>query len=338
RRRRKEKAPEPKVEVKPQEDKPAAEQLAEKTAATVADQSQPVVSSEKDKVAAEKTAAAAEKQPEPVVAPEEPRDETGATEKAASAAPPAAEDAEPAPVEEVEAPAEPVAEKAVQKADTEPAPEKPQRATANRAKILGRVELPQTTEARPAREARPAAGRGKPRPQRTVVTPMPAPAPAEVPGKEGRNKKKKKGKGGGFEERRGAPRSRRARMEVFEPERGERYRKVKKASKQQKKTEITVSKAIKRKIRIADSITVGELAKRMGVKANDLIRELMGMGHMVTINHPLDFETAEILAAEFNYEVENIGFDEDAILQVEETGEKSEDRPEDLVERPPVVT
>jgi len=167
--------------------------------------------------------------------------------------------------------------------------------------------------------------------------PAPAPGPADLAGKDSR-KKKKKGKGTGPEDRRGDRRSRRSRMEVFEPERGDRYRKVKKASKQQKKTEITVSKAIKRKIRISDSITVGELAKRMGVKANDLIRELMGMGHMVTINHPLDFETAEILASEFNYEVENVGFDEEAILQVEETGEKIEDKPEDLQERPPVVT
>jgi translation initiation factor IF-2 len=45
-----------------------------------------------------------------------------------------------------------------------------------------------------------------------------------------------------------------------------------------KKTEITTPKAIKRIIKISETITVGELAKRMGTKANDLIRSLIKMG------------------------------------------------------------
>jgi len=233
------------------------------------------------------------------------------------------------------------------KAVEAPKPVADEKATANRAKILGRVELPQAAppqrrQARPAgsqparRPAAPAGGRpGRP-------APGPAPAPVgEIPGgKEGRNKRKKKGKGGdgpqGMD--RHERRSKRARMEVFEPDRSERYRKAKRSGKQQKKTEITVSKAIKRKIRISDAITVGELAKRMGVKANDLIRELMSQGNMVTINHPLDFETAAILASEFNYEVENVAFDEETILNVDSAAASGEDQPEDLEPRPPVVT
>ena len=62
-----------------------------------------------------------------------------------------------------------------------------------------------------------------------------------------------------------------------------------------KKTEITIPKAIKRVIRISESITVGELAKRMGTKANDLIRALMKMGVMATINHPLDVMKSKTL-------------------------------------------
>ncbi|MEZ4485378.1 MAG: translation initiation factor IF-2 N-terminal domain-containing protein [Syntrophotaleaceae bacterium] len=58
-------------------------------------------------------------------------------------------------------------------------------------------------------------------------------------------------------------------------------------------------------------ITVGELAKRMGIKGKDLIKELDASGTMVTINHPLDYETAALLASEFSYEVENVAFDED---------------------------
>jgi translation initiation factor IF-2 len=76
----------------------------------------------------------------------------------------------------------------------------------------------------------------------------------------------------------------------------------------------------------------------MGVKGKDLIKELMRQGTMVTINHPLDFETATLLASEFNYEVENVAFDEEVIL--EDTGLKSgePEKAEDLKPRPPVVT
>ncbi|MBI5484911.1 MAG: translation initiation factor IF-2 [Deltaproteobacteria bacterium] len=99
-----------------------------------------------------------------------------------------------------------------------------------------------------------------------------------------------------------------------------------------KKTEITTPKAIKRIIKISESISVGELAKRLGIKANDLIKSLMKMGMMVTINHPLDHDTAVILASEYSYEVENVAVDLDEIL------ESQPDAPETLVKRPPVVT
>ncbi len=97
-------------------------------------------------------------------------------------------------------------------------------------------------------------------------------------------------------------------------------------------TEITIPKAIKRIIKISETISVGELAKRMGIKANDLIKSLMKMGMMVTINHPLDFDTAVILASEYSYEVENVAVDLDEIL------ESTPDAPETLEKRPPVVT
>ena len=127
------------------------------------------------------------------------------------------------------------------------------------------------------------------------------------------------------------------RREVYEPDRSERHRKAKKSSRPAKKTEITQSKAIKRKIRIADVITIGELAKRMGVKANDLIKELMGQGQMVTINHPLDYESAAILASEFGYEVENVAFDEETLLSHADIKTEGDDE-QHLESRPPVIT
>ena len=270
-------------------------------------------------------------------------EEKSAQEESASApegeATAAAEASEP----EAVAP-EDQAKKPGKKDKTKAAAKTVEKSTADQAVILGRVELPQATPARtrPARGAerpsKPATPAGKAR-KRVDVTPLPV-ADQPMPEKEGRGKKRKKGrrddKATNEQDRRVSRRGRR--VEVFEPDRfGSRKRKGGKPSKQQRKTEVTVSKAIKRVIRISDSITVGELAKRMGVKANELIAELMRQGSMVTINHPLDFESAAILAAEFNYEVTNVAFDEESILEVAPSDEV-EEHPENLQLRPPVVT
>ena len=123
------------------------------------------------------------------------------------------------------------------------------------------------------------------------------------------------------------------RERVFDPVyRGSKKRGKERVSTSTRSTEITIPKAIKRIIKISETISVGELAKRMGIKANDLIKSLMKMGMMVTINHPLDFDTAVILAAEYSYEVENVAVDLDEIL------ESIPDMPETLEKRPPVVT
>jgi len=233
---------------------------------------------------------------------------------------------------------------------TPPAVEK---ATGDHAKILGRVELPQkkpvgqrkprTTE-RPTyknnKTARPARPAATPSQGRKRVDPAPlAPLEQPLPEKEGRNKKRNKSRRSDNSEAQDGRVSRRGRrVEVFEPGRaGHKKKRGGKHSKQGKQTVVTVSKAIKRVVRISDSITVGELAKRMGVKANELIAELMRQGSMVTINHPLDFESAAILASEFNHEVENVAFDEETILEIEPAKEV-EDKAEDLETRPPIVT
>ncbi|MBJ6800694.1 translation initiation factor IF-2 [Geomonas propionica] len=124
------------------------------------------------------------------------------------------------------------------------------------------------------------------------------------------------------------------RERVFEPGPRSKGKKGRYVEKVQigKKTEITVPKAIKRIIKISESITVGELAKRMGIKATDLIRALMKLGVMATINHPLDFDTATLLATDFGYEIENVALDVDELLEAEP------DNPEAMQKRPPVVT
>ncbi|MEJ2222483.1 MAG: translation initiation factor IF-2 [Desulfobacterales bacterium] len=98
------------------------------------------------------------------------------------------------------------------------------------------------------------------------------------------------------------------------------------------KTQITVAKAIKRRIKIDEAIVLSELAKRMGIKAGEIIKAMMDMGSMATVNQTIDFETAALIAGEFDYEVERASFEEETILKQET------DDPEKLAPRPPVVT
>ena len=117
------------------------------------------------------------------------------------------------------------------------------------------------------------------------------------------------------------------------PGRAMRGRRVARAvAKDLKKTEITVPKAVKRRLRLDEAITVGNLAKRMGIKATEVIRKLMELGLMATLNQAIDFDTAALVAAEFSYETEKTSFEETEIIQA------TPDREEDLKPRPPVVT
>ena len=104
--------------------------------------------------------------------------------------------------------------------------------------------------------------------------------------------------------------------------------------KEQKKTEITTPRASKRVVRISEVITVGELAKTMGVKAGEVIKKLMDAGMMATINQVLDFDTASLIASEFEYLVENVAFDAESVLEVEHETPTEEQ----LEPRAPVVT
>ena len=112
-----------------------------------------------------------------------------------------------------------------------------------------------------------------------------------------------------------------------------KWREAKKAAPvKMKKTEITVPKAIKRRIKIGETITVGELAKRMGIKVSEIINKLMSMGVMATINQAIDYDTATLVASEFSFQIEP------AEVEFDETALKSPSIPENLKPRAPVVT
>ncbi|AWV34359.1 translation initiation factor IF-2 [Paenibacillus odorifer] len=89
-----------------------------------------------------------------------------------------------------------------------------------------------------------------------------------------------------------------------------------------------------KKIIVRGSMTVGETAKLLHKDASEVIKKLISMGVMATINQELDIDTILLLAAEFGVEVEvKIPVDEDSFETVEEN-----DNEEDLQTRPPVVT
>ena len=118
---------------------------------------------------------------------------------------------------------------------------------------------------------------------------------------------------------------------------GHRARKGRKAAKGKaaiatQKPLITVPKAIKRRIKIDDAIALSDLAKRMGIKASEMIKKLMDLGVMATVNQVIDFDTAVLVAAEFEYELEKASFEEETVLKAQK------DDPDKLLSRPPVVT
>ncbi|MCJ7420706.1 translation initiation factor IF-2 [Sphingomicrobium astaxanthinifaciens] len=88
-----------------------------------------------------------------------------------------------------------------------------------------------------------------------------------------------------------------------------------------------------RDVQVPDSITVGDLAKRMGEKAADLVKSLFNMGMMVTVNQPIDQDTAELLVTEFGHNIQRVSESDVDIDTSEDV-----DAPETLKPRPPVVT
>ncbi|XOF32383.1 MAG: translation initiation factor IF-2 [Candidatus Electrothrix sp. YB6] len=223
---------------------------------------------------------------------------------------------------------------------------KPKRAK-GLARIVGQVELraEDTERPGPRRDTRPARGGRK----GGQNGPAPAAQSVQDPSQSaaGRGKARKKGKrvvaietDEGNRARKPGKTARKGRQRVdfsrgdadVMPYRG-RKKKDRRRKSKMSSTPVTESKAIKRRIKVFETIAVGELAKRMGVKANEVIAKLMGLGVMATLNQALDLDTATLVASEFGYEVEQ-GMTEELdieALQAEEKG--GEKRP-----RFPVVT
>ncbi len=123
-------------------------------------------------------------------------------------------------------------------------------------------------------------------------------------------------------------------------------RKAKKTPRRKKAGRVTVKAAapqhgfekpvgpVVREVAIPETITVAELAQRMSVKAAEVIKELMKMGTMVTINQVLDQDTAAILVEEMGHKAL---LKKEASIE-EELATGAESAAGEEVTRPPVVT
>ncbi|MEN9303943.1 MAG: hypothetical protein RL264_2372 [Bacteroidota bacterium] len=101
---------------------------------------------------------------------------------------------------------------------------------------------------------------------------------------------------------------------------------------QRRQEEMAAMEAEEKTLKLTEFVTVSELASMMNVPPTKVISACMSLGIFASINQRLDAETIQIVADEFGYETEFVSAEvQDAITVVE-------DKPEDLVSRPPIIT
>ena len=109
-----------------------------------------------------------------------------------------------------------------------------------------------------------------------------------------------------------------------------KYRK----QKREEAAENVGGEVVDNKLLVTEFISVSEFANLMDVSFADVISKCMSLGIMVSINQRLEADVIELVASEFNYEVEFIDIDDHADFEEEE----EEENEADLVSRPPIVT
>ncbi|WP_370408656.1 translation initiation factor IF-2 [Tenacibaculum dicentrarchi] len=114
---------------------------------------------------------------------------------------------------------------------------------------------------------------------------------------------------------------------------GAKYRRNKRdAHREHTEAELEAQALDNKILKVTEFVTVSEVATMMDVPVTNIISSCMMLGMMVTMNQRLDAETLVIVAEEFNYKVEFVG------AEVEESIEEVEDKPEDLINRAPIIT
>ena len=226
----------------------------------------------------------------------------------------------------------------------EPAPQEAPQVAAEQAPAQPETEAPkaqaEVAEAPKAKEPEP------------VVETAPEDIPMPPPEDDGRDRKPKKKKEKGRERgddddgkpkkkqagHRG-PRSRPEEPLVISEDDDTAPRKqlrAKKKTKEKRHAFERPTKPMVREVQIPETITVGDLAQRMAVKSADVIKTLMGMGVMATINQPLDQETAILVTEELGHKPVSIS--DDALEEEVLSNITDQDEGKEKIKRAPVVS
>ena len=96
-------------------------------------------------------------------------------------------------------------------------------------------------------------------------------------------------------------------------------------------------KASKRVVRVDETISVADLAAEMSLKSSAVIKVLMKLGMMASVNQLLDLETATLVANEFEFEVQNTSVSISDILNTKKTA-KTDSTQAEMVFRAPIIT
>jgi translation initiation factor IF-2 len=176
-------------------------------------------------------------------------------------------------------------------------------------------------------EEKPAKKAAEPEPDIPAPEDMPIPPPEDGEGKDRKAKKKKekeKARGRDDEPEEGKPKKKSAGhrgprnrpveepLVINEEEEDTTLRKPLRAKKKPKEKRHAFERPTKpmvREVDIPETITVGDLAQRMAVKSSDVIKKLMGMGVMATINQALDQETAVLVTEELGHKPNKVSDD-----------------------------
>ncbi len=240
-----------------------------------------------------------------------------------------------------EAAVPPVGEAATGEAETPVAAEEGEQAPTKAATEESRTTEAESAPGAPVQGAAPTEGVDVPAPKGAPVADAPT---EEDEDKRGRAKKpvRPEARRPTTAQRKGEPSRRAGRLTIVDAldDAGERMRSlasVKRARQKEKMKQGGPSRGdnlkIVRDVIIPETLTVQELANRMAARSADVIKALMKMGIMATINHSVDGDTAEVLAQEFGHNSKRVS---DADVEIGLKGDT--DAEETLKSRPPVVT
>ena len=127
-----------------------------------------------------------------------------------------------------------------------------------------------------------------------------------------------------------------ARLTAKTPKKSAKWRKEKREAVEEREREAAELEAREEKtLKLTEFVTANDLAVMMNVPVNKVIGTCMSLGVMVSINQRLDAETINIVADEFGFKTEYVSAE---VSEAIHSHDDEEDKPEDLVPRPPVVT